>query len=129
MMRSVVAVLAGTALWSVLWIGFGLGMQAAFPETIQPDRYLGHLPTLLGYLAASTAFSVIAGYVTALAAGKRPVGHAVAAGIVLVVLGIGFEASYWNLLPVWYHLVFLALLLPGNVVGGIMRANRMTGGG
>ena len=32
-------------------------------------------------------------------------------------LGIGIfaEVSYWELMPVWYHLVFLALLVPATV--------------
>jgi hypothetical protein len=41
-----------------------------------------------------------------------------------LVLGIGFEVSYWAMLPVWYHLAFLALLIPGNVVGGSWWAER-----
>jgi hypothetical protein len=35
-------------------------------------------------------------------------------------LGIFFQAQYWQLMPLWYHLPFLALLLPGNVYGAWM---------
>lgn len=122
--RSILAVLAGVVLWSALWIPFGLGMQAAFPDLIDPQRYLGHVPTLLTYIAASFLFSLAAGYVTALAARARPVQHALALGVVQLLIGIGFEVSYWSMLPVWYHLVFLVLLIPGNVLGGMLRARR-----
>ena len=79
---------------------------------------------LLAFIVASFLFSLAAGYVTALAAKSKPVQHAFALGIVQVLLGIAFEVSYWEMLPVWYHLVFLALLLPGNVLGGVMRARQ-----
>lgn len=122
--RSILAVLAGVVLWSALWIPFGLGMQAAFPDLIDPQRFLGHVPTLLTYLAASFVFSVAAGYLTAFVAKTKPVPHALALGVVQLLIGIGFEVSYWAMLPVWYHLVFLALLIPGNVLGGSLQARR-----
>ena len=122
--RSILSVLAGVVLWSALWIPFGLGMQAAFPDIIDPERYLGHVPTLLTYIAASFLFSVAAGYLTALVARAKPVQHALALGVVQLLIGIGFEVSYWSMLPVWYHLVFLALLIPGNVLGGALRGGR-----
>jgi hypothetical protein len=37
-------------------------------------------------------------------------------------VGSAFEASYWDMTPVWYHLVFLALLVPTTVLGGRLRA-------
>ena len=38
---------------------------------------------------------------------------AVLAGVQLL-LGIMFEAVSWSLTPVWYHLVFLALVVPAT---------------
>lgn len=124
MWRSILAVVAGAVLWTALWIPFNLGMQAAFPAIIDPERYLGHLPVLLCYVAMSFVFSIAAGYLTALVAQTKPVQHAVVLGLLQLALGIGFELSYWALLPVWYHVVFLVLLLPGNVLGGMLRGAR-----
>lgn len=39
-------------------------------------------------------------------------------------LGIVFEVSYWHLMPVWYHLVFLALVGPATLYGGVLRGRR-----
>ena len=124
MWRSVLSVLAGAVLWTALWLPFTTAMQAAFPDVVVPEQYLGHAPTLLTFIAASVVFSVAAGYLTALVAATKPVHHAFALGILQLALGIAFEASYWELMPVWYHLVFLVLLIPGNVWGGVLRANR-----
>jgi len=124
MWRSILSILAGAVLWTALWLPFTRAMQAAFPSVIVPDQYLGHVPSLLTFLVASVVFSVAAGYLTALVAKSKPVLHALALGILQLALGIGFELSYWALLPAWYHLVFLALLIPGNVGGGGLRARR-----
>ena len=45
------------------------------------------------------------------------------AGIQLVT-GISFEVSYWGMTPVWYHIVFLALIVPATVWGGTLKAGR-----
>lgn len=124
MVRSVVSVLAGAATWSVLWISSNLGLQAAFPAIVRPEERLEHVPMLLTFIVLSVVFSVGAGYVTAAVARRNEVGHAFALGVLQLALGIGFEVSYWDLLPVWYHLVFLALLIPGNVYGGMLRLRR-----
>ena len=40
---------------------------------------------------------------------------------VLVILGIGAETMSWGLLPVWYHLVFILLLVPATLLGARRR--------
>ena len=35
----------------------------------------------------------------------------------MLVTGIAVQAGVWALMPVWYHLVFLALLVPVCLVG------------
>ncbi len=32
--------------------------------------------------------------------------------------GIAVQAGVWNLMPVWYQVAFLALLVPVSAVGG-----------
>ena len=116
--RSVGAVFAGMVVWSVLWLGTNAGLGSAFPDIITADQPLLHVPMLLTMIALSVVFSVAAGYVTGMTAARNAVQHAWGLGVAQLALGIFFEVSYWGLLPVWYHLVFLALLTPGNVFGG-----------
>ncbi len=68
-------------------------------------------------LTLCIAVSLLAGYVTGAVARTKPVSHGLALGILQLGLGIFFQAQYWQLMPLWYHLVFLTMLLPGNVYG------------
>ncbi len=83
-----------------------------------------HTGILLLVLALSVVCSVIAGWVTAAVATRARVGHAVALGILQLAIGIFTQLQYWDAIPLWYHLPFLALLLPGNVLGGWLRDRR-----
>ena len=42
----------------------------------------------------------------------------------MLAVGIGVQAGSWNLMPVWYHLTFLALLVPGALIGAKLRRGR-----
>lgn len=124
--RTILAVLAGAVVWAVLWNAGTLGAQAAFPDTLAPDRPLTHTGVLLAYIGYSVLLSILAGFVTAAAAGA----HAVTsvrwlAGLQLV-LGLVFEIAFWNMTPVWYHVVFLALIVPATLYGGTLRARGRT---
>jgi hypothetical protein len=68
--------------------------------------------------------SVLAGYVTATVAGKDPMPVVWALAVLQLVLGIIAETSAWALTPVWYHLIFLALVVPATVYGGRLRVRR-----
>ena len=116
--RSIGAVFAGMVVFSVLWIGSNAALAAAYPDIIMAGQPLFHVPMLLTLIAVCVVCSVVAGYVTGTTAARDAVRHAWALGVAQLALGIFFEVSSWNLLPVWYHLVFLALLIPGNVFGG-----------
>jgi hypothetical protein len=122
--RLIGAVLAGAAVWAVLWIGGTKAAQAAFPGALTPGQPLVHGGALLGLILYSVGLSLLAGYVTAAAAGPRPLPAVGTLAALQLTLGIIAEASYWSLMPVWYHLVFLALVVPATVYGGALRARR-----
>ena len=41
--------------------------------------------------------------------------------VLLVATGVGVQASVWTLMPVWYHLAFLGLLVPGCLLGARLK--------
>ncbi len=124
MFRSIVSVAAGATLWGVLWVSGNAGLAAAFPAIIEQGEPMFHVPMLLTYIAWSVVLSIAAGYLTALVAKRSAFQHTLALGILQLGIGVPTEISYWELLPVWYHLVFLTLLVPGNLVGGWMRVTQ-----
>jgi hypothetical protein len=122
--RGVLAVLAGAIVWAVLWVSFTQGAQRALPEIIKPEQPITHTGTLLAFIAVSVALSILAGFVTAAAGGKQPMAALWALAALQLTLGIIAEASYWQLTPLWYHLVFLALIVPATVYGGVVQIRR-----
>ena len=121
--RVILAVLAGAILWAVLWnIGTRVA-QALFPELLPLDQPITHAGILVAYIGYSVVLSIAAGFVTAVCGGRNPMTAVWALATLQLTLGVVFEVSYWNLLPVWYHLVFLALIVPATVFGGVLRVS------
>jgi hypothetical protein len=105
----------------MLWVGGAQLAAMMYPEVLVPGEPVTHTGALLGYIAFSVVLSVLAGYTAAaLASGNRMRAVGIVAGVLLL-MGIGFEASAWQLTPVWYHLVFLVLLVPAVLYGGRLR--------
>jgi hypothetical protein len=122
--RAILAVLAGAVVWAILWVGGTQAAQAAFPDTLRPGQPLAHTGALVGYLGYSVLLSMLAGYVTAAVARTEPMRAVWGLAVLQLALGIAFEASAWSLTPVWYHLVFLALIVPATIYGGLIRLRR-----
>ncbi|HUF75356.1 MAG TPA: hypothetical protein VMM35_03720 [Longimicrobiales bacterium] len=119
--RSIGAVVAAFLLWTVLWLAFGAGAQVLMPELVAAGQPVTHTGVLLAYLVWSVLISALAGYVCAAVKRERPLKTVWIFALILLFVGIGVEASAWALTPVWYHLVFLTLLVPAAVWGGGVR--------
>ena len=122
--RAIVAVVAGAAVWAALWIGGTQAAQAAFPSTLAEGQPITHTGALLGLILYSVPLSMLAGYVTATVMGKDPMRVVWALAVLQLILGIIAETSAWSVTPVWYHVVFLALVVPATVYGGTLRVRR-----
>lgn len=122
--RTIIAVLAGAAVWAVLWIGGTQAAAAAFPNLFAAGQPVTHTAALIGLIIYSLPLSVLAGYVTAAAAVGDRMRAVWVLAILQLALGVLVETSSWHLAPVWYHLVFLALIVPATVYGGAMRVRR-----
>ena len=122
--RAIGGVVVGYALWSVLWLGLNAGAQAALPDVIDPLQPLTHVGVLAFFVVASVAISIGSGYVCSAVRGSPSMKSVQVLAGALLVTGIGVEVSYWSMTPVWYHLAFLALLVPGTLWGGSLRAGK-----
>jgi hypothetical protein len=116
MARSIAAVILGYAVWTVLWLGGNAALAAARPLPPNPAPITDAV--LLGsLLALSVLCSLVAG-LTAAALGRRSTIAPTVLGGLLLLTGIGVQMSVWQRMPLWYHLPFLALLIPVCLLGG-----------
>lgn len=120
--RIALGVIVGAVLWAMLWVGGTKAAQAAWPELLDPTQRLDHVGALTGYILYSVVLSVLAGFVAAAISRPAPMRAAWILAVIQLAIGIFTEVSYWSLLPVWYHLVFLALIVPATVYGGRLKA-------
>lgn len=74
------------------------------------------LMTLMA-LSLSVICSFIAGFTTALIA-RENVKSTLILGILLFIVGLLVSISFWNYFPLWYHILFLSLLIPVTILGG-----------
>lgn len=120
MVRSILAVLAGMVVWAALWVPGSLWLGSLFPGAVEPDQPITNTTLLLIWLVLSVVLSVLAGYVTGAIARTNRAKHGLALGIVQLAIGLGVQISAWDLMPLWYHVPFLALLIPANVYGATL---------
>lgn len=121
MLKQLAGVLAGYAVWTVVFLGGSAVVRSTMAGVHDADGFTGDGLALALYLLLSFAASVLAGLTTSrIAGGGRPVW--ILAGLLLAT-GIPVQASAWDRLPIWYHLIFLGMLVPMTLAGG-RRASR-----
>jgi hypothetical protein len=132
MLRIVLGIIAGFVSWGLLWFGGetmlsalwpdGYGVhQAAFQAAIEHGgEFTADTRLLLVHVVLGTVVSLAAGFVAALIAGesrRAPAGL----GFLLLAFGLLKAVMSWPYVPIWYHVIFTALLLPMTIIGGWMR--------
>ncbi|MGD9631545.1 MAG: hypothetical protein AB7V18_20080 [Pyrinomonadaceae bacterium] len=132
MMRIALGVFVGFLAWVVVWFGsetilsavwpaFG-SHQTAFQTAIeQGGPFTANATFLLVHIVLATIVSVIAGYLAALVAGENK-RSALILGLLLLAVGLLKAIMSWPLVPVWYHVIFTAILLPMAILGGKLKA-------
>jgi len=131
MIRIILGVVAGFIAWLIVWIGsekiigaiwpaFSVN-QKAFEEVVKngpgASGFTADTPMLLAQLILGLAVSLLAGILSALIAGENSRAPMVV-GILLLLMGIAKAVMSWQYVPLWYHIVFTAILLPLAIVGG-----------
>lgn len=122
MLRTILAVVAGFALWSLLWLGGSPLLAGLFPGAVAADGSSSDPGYLIALVALSAVASLAAGYAARALAKTDGSRVPLTLGVILLLTGIAVESGYWSLLPLWYHLVFLILLLPATLAGARLNA-------
>ena len=134
MLKIILGVIVGFIVWSILWIGSDALLMAILPwygkhqtdfnvamTTGQP--FLADTTILIMHLIRSIIVSIISGLVAAVIA-RENTKTTLILGILLLAFGIFVQALAWNNIPVWYHVIFLALIIPMTVFGGKLRKSQ-----
>ena len=131
MVRIVLGVIAGFFAWAIAWFGsekilsaiwpaFGVH-QAQFQAVIENGgQFTADSTILLVHVVLGSIVSVIAGFLAALIAGENKRAPLVL-GFLLLAVGLLKAVMSWPYVPVWYHVIFTAILLPMTIVGGKMK--------
>ncbi len=124
--RSLGAVLAGAVAGAALSLGVDVVLHAAgvFPPWGQPMSH-----ALFAVAAAyRTAFTVLGGWIAARLAPSRPLGHAIALGLVGLAVNAAGTVATWDkgpeFGPKWYPLFLLLTALPCTWGGGKLLGER-----
>lgn len=124
MIKSILSVVAGYALWTAVFLGGSAGVRAVMAGVHDEAGMTSDITALSAYLILSVVASLAAGFVTAKIADPPRTRWVLITAIALLATGIPVQLSAWDQLPVRYNLAFLLLLLPMTVFGG-----RMAGSG
>ena len=131
MLRIVLGVIGGFIGWMVLFIGiekiisalwpaFGVN-QKAFEEAVKngagASGFTADKTMLLTQLVFGVIVSIVAGSLAALIAGENSKAPLIA-GCLLLLMGIAKAVMSWQYVPIWYHIIFTAMLLPMVTIGG-----------
>ena len=132
MLRSVLGVIAGFFSWMIVWVGsekilsaiwpaFGVH-QAEFQAAIENGgQFTADTTMLLTHIVLGSIVSVISGFLAALIAGGNKRAPLVL-GFLLLAVGLLKAVMSWPYVPIWYHVIFTAILLPMTIVGGKLKA-------
>ena len=131
MVRIIFGVIAGFFAWAILWFGgeqiisaiwpaFG-AHQVAFQAAIEHGTsFTANATFLFVHVVLASIVSVIAGFLAALIAGESKRAPLIL-GFVLVAFGLLKVVMSWPYVPIWYHVVFTAVLIPMTIIGGRLK--------
>jgi len=118
MARRILGVVAGLAVWVVVASIAGVIMRGAWREYANvADAMTFTLPMMLARLAIGMVATLAGGLVTAVIARRSALARLMS-GLLLLVVFVPQHIMLWDKFPVWYHLTFLASLVPLTYVAG-----------
>ena len=133
MVRIVLGVIAGFFSWAIVWFGsekilsaiwpaFG-AHQTAFQAAIEHGgQFIANATFLLVHIVLAAIVSVVSGFLAALIAGENRRAPLVL-GFLLLALGLLKAVVSWPYVPIWYHVIFTAILFPMTIMGGRLKTS------
>lgn len=131
MVRTILGIIVGFIVWSVLWVGSDAILGAVSPDwgktsaefqaaAANKTPFTLDSSVLIILLIKSFIVSIISGFVTALIA-RENFKSTLGLGVLLLIFGIFIQMAYWDYMPLWYHVPFLLMLIPMTILGGKLK--------
>jgi hypothetical protein len=135
MLRVILGVIGGFVAWSIAWFGGEKILSAIWPEgfgahqrafeaaVTNGGQFTADTTLLLTHIVLGSIVSVLSGFLAALIAGgnKRA---PLFLGFLLLAFGVLKMVMSWPYVPIWYHVVFTALLIPMTIIGGKLKTTK-----
>ena len=118
MLRAMVGVIVGYVIWTVLWLGGNAVLFSAATERVEAGEPFAEMGPLIEVILLSIVCSLAAGVSAAAIARERARPVVLVMAALLLVTGVVVQINVWALLPLWYHLTFLTLIVPVCVFAG-----------
>ena len=130
--RIILGVIVGFIAWSIIWVGGNEVLASLSPDwygayklqfekaAFNKTPFESDSSFLILNLVRSMVTTLLSAYLAVFVANESR-RTTLILGVLLLAVGIYFESTYWDQLPVWYHLTFLALLIPMSIAGGMLK--------
>ena len=116
MVKNIIGVVAGLAVWMIVATIAGVIMRVAWPAYASVASAMTFtLPMMIARLSIGAVATITMGIVTAVI--TRSGIARLMPGVLMLVLFIPQHVMLWEKFPVWYHLTFLLYLVPLTSLG------------
>lgn len=114
-MKATLGIIIGYVVWTIVWLAGNAGLSGAGLIPRASGVRVEGWVSLTALLVLSVVASLGGGYMarTIAKTGLAPV----ILGVLLLLTGIAVQWGSRDLMPVWYHVVFLVLLMPLTLLG------------
>ena len=132
MLRIVLGVITGFFAWLIVWVGAEMFFSVIWPEWYgvhqraftaaikNGGQFSADTTILLMQIVLGSIVSVMSGFLAALIARENKRAPLIV-GLLLLALGLLKAVMSWPYVPIWYHVIFTALLVPMTIMGGKLK--------
>lgn len=132
MLRIILGVIAGFFAWVIVWVGIEKILSAILPEWYgapqlafqnaieNGGQFTAETRLLLSHIVIASVVAFISGFLAALVAGENKRAPLIL-GFLLLAVGLLKVVMSWPYVPIWYHVIFTATLLPMTIIGGRLK--------
>jgi len=132
MVRIILGAIAGFFAWSIVWVGSEKILSAIWPQwygahqvafeaaIANGGQFTPDTTILLMNIVRGSIVSAMSGFLAAVIAGENKRSPLIL-GVLLVAFDLLIVVLSWRLVPLWYGIIFTALLIPMTIIGGRLK--------